>query len=65
MSIYFKFLAASYFFPAVRSFGEIGAKRDEFYPRGHFDSHELFAKKPADIADFRSWNFGERDLPKG
>jgi hypothetical protein len=61
----FNDLQTSYFFRAVRSFGEYGAERDEIRSHSQSDSQELFAKNPANTVDFQRWNFGERDLPKG
>lgn len=61
----FNHLQTSYFFRAVRSFGEYGAERGEIRRHSQSDSQELFAKKPANTGDFRRSEFGERDLPKG
>jgi hypothetical protein len=61
----FNGLLPPYFFLAVRSFGEYGAERDKIQPQDKSGSQELFAKKPANIGDFRRSDFGERDLPKG
>ncbi len=63
--IYFNGLPSPYFFHTVRSFGECGADRDEIWPRRHYGSQEVFAKKPANTGDFQRSNFGERYLPKG
>jgi hypothetical protein len=43
---YFNDMLPPYFSPTVRSFGESRAKRDGFHTRGHFDSQELFERKP-------------------
>ena len=50
--LFFNELQPPYFFRAVRSSGECGAKRDENRPRGRIGSQELFAKKPANTGDF-------------
>lgn len=62
---YFRDLPPLYLFRAVRSFGEYGVERDENRLTRHFGSQELFAKKRANIGDFRRGNCEERDLPKG
>jgi hypothetical protein len=58
-------LSSPYFSRAVRRFGEYRAKRDQNRPGRHSGSQELFAKKPANIGDFRRHYFGERALPEG
>jgi hypothetical protein len=63
--LYFRHLLPPYKFPAVRSFGECGAKRDESRPSCLFRSQELRPSKPANIGNFLRRHSGERDLPMG
>jgi hypothetical protein len=65
MPLHICYSSPPYFFGAVRSFGEYGAERDEERPTCSFSSQEFLAKKPANIGDFRDWNSGRRDLPRG